>query len=346
MSDDRDFPSWRAILQEAMRTPAERKRIAQALQVNVVTLGRWIRRESAPRLSTLRLLPLAIPAEQTRLRLALAQEFPTLFEPSADDRTPALQDAPPLDFLLRLCEAAASTPHPAYQALLPEMVIQQALKHLDPEQSGMFVEMALCVPPTEGEPVRSLFVSLGRGTPPFRERLDAVAYLVGIESLMGMTAQSLRPQANQALGVPTSLAPGYAAPDESSAIAAPLVRAGRVAGCLCASNCQASSFTPAHQAALTRYAQVLALLLDESLFIDHTHMQLGVLPYVQDQREWMRHYWPRVTGLLQARASQGQSMSFAQAERLVLQQLERELLDHRHRHAQTAANDAADSSFP
>jgi len=345
VSEDSHPLSWRTILQEAMRTPTERKRIAQALHVNVVTLGRWLRGESQPRPATLRLLPLALPAQQDRLRRALEQEFPTLFEPSADTRDTGLPNAPPLDFLLRVCETAASTPEPIYQALLPEMVVQQALKHLDPQQTGMFVEVALCTPPAEGEPVRSLMVRLGRGTPPFRERLDTVAYLVGIESLMGATAQSLRPQANQALGAPTSLAPGYAAPGESSAIAAPLMRAGRIAGSLCASSCQAFSFTSAHQTALTRYAQVLALLLDTSMFIEPTHLQLGVLPYVQEQQQWMRHYWTRVNRVLQASARQGQTMSMQQAERQVLHQLERELLDARREEARTETSDAPTASL-
>jgi len=345
MSEDYHPLSWRTILQEAMRTPTERKRIAQVLHVNVVTLGRWVRRESVPRFSTLRLLPLALPAQQDRLRRALEQEFPTLFEVPADERTPALHDAPPLDFLLRVCETAASTPEPIYQALLPDMVVQQALKHLDPQQTGMFVEVAFCTPPAEGEPVRSLMVRLGRGTPPFRERLDTMAYLVGIESLMGVAAQSLRPQANQALGAPTSLAPGYAAPGESSAIAAPVIRVGRIAGSLCASSCQAFSFTSAHRAALTRYAQVLALLLDTSMFIEPTHLQLGVLPYVQEQQPWMRHYWPRVNAVLQASDRQGQVMSMQQAERQVLQQLERELLDARREEARTETSDAPTASL-
>ena len=345
MLEDHVPLSWRTILQEAIRTPTERKRIAQALHVNVVTLGRWVRGESQPRLATLRLLPLALPAQQERLRRTLEQEFPTLFEPSPGTHDTGLPSTPPLDFLLRVCEVAASTPEPIYQALLPEMVVQQALKHLDPQQTGMFVEMAFCTPPAEGEPVRSLVVSLGRGTPPFRERLDTVAYLVGIESLMGVAAQSLRPQANQTLGVPTSLAPGYAAPGESSAIAAPLMRAGRIAGSLCASSSQACFFTPAHQMALTRYAQVLALLLDTSLFIDPAHLQLGVLPYVQEQQQWMRHYWPRVNGLLQASARQGQAMSMQQAERQVLQQLERELLEARREYARTETSDTSASSL-
>ncbi len=331
MSEASDpFSTWRAILQAAIRDSAERQRIAHALQVNPVTLGRWIHQTSQPRLTTLRLLPTVIPTAQARLRIALEQEFPTLFQlapaGSEDSAATLVQDAPPLDFLLQVCEVAASTPQPVYRSLLPEMVVQQTLKQLDPHHVGLLVEVALCVPAVDGEPVRTLFVNLGRGTPPFRDRIDQVAYLVGAESLMGMTVQSMHSQTNSHLETPASISPGYAAPGEQSAVAAPLLRAGRIAGCLCASSHRAEHFTPAHHTALTRYAQVLALLLDESLFVEHRQIHLSVVPHVQEQQDIVRHFWPHVTALLQARETRTQPPTLAQAERLVLQQMERDLL--------------------
>jgi hypothetical protein len=48
--------------------------------------------------------------------------------------------------------------------------------------------------------MKALFASLGRATSPFRVRLDKVAYLAGVTSLMGITGQSQYPQANQTTG--------------------------------------------------------------------------------------------------------------------------------------------------
>ena len=323
-------PTWRAILQDAIRDPAERQRIAHALHLNTVTLGRWIHHTSQPRPQTLRLLPTVIPTAQARLRAALEQEFPTLFQsiPGGSEALDSslVQDAPPLDFLLQVCEVAASTPLPVYRSLLPEMVVQQALKHLDPHHDGMLVEVALCLPPAEGEPVRTLFVNLGRGTSPFRDRIDQVAYLVGAESLMGITVQSMHRQTNPHLQTSVSTAPGYAAPGEQSAVAAPLLRAGCIAGCLCASSHRPEHFTPAHHMALTRYAQILALLLDESLFVEHHLVHLGIVSHVQEQQDIVRQFWPHVTRLMQARDAQNPPLSLAEAERFVLQQMERDLL--------------------
>lgn len=347
MPEATDPPStWRTILQRALRDPDERARLARELHISPVTLGRWLHSTSQPRASTLRRLPDVLPAYRVALQAALEEEFPTLFRTELFDAdmlmTTVIQREPPLDFFLGICEASAYTPASIRNALLPEMVVQQTLKHLDPDHTGLLVEVALCLPSADGLSVRSLSVGLGRGTPPFRERIDQVIYLLGAESLMGTTVQTMHLQVNQHLIAPLSLGPGYAALGEQSAVAAPLLRAGRIAGCLCASSSQPNTFTPAHQDVLLRYAHILALILDEHHFVEPTHIHLAVMPPVHEQQKSFSQLWQRMTALVRERSVTEEPLSLLAAERLILQQIEADLLVQAWYHSSAPDADQSD----
>src|SRR5947209_2762105 len=73
--------NWRKLLEQLVKDPHERERIADEVGVTQVTLMRWVRGEGHPRLSNLRRLPDAVPATYAcTFRDLLARDVQVTFE--------------------------------------------------------------------------------------------------------------------------------------------------------------------------------------------------------------------------------------------------------------------------
>jgi len=59
--------TWRELLAEIISDSQERERIVQELDVNRITVARWINKETMPRLDSLRRLLDAVPEQRKRL---------------------------------------------------------------------------------------------------------------------------------------------------------------------------------------------------------------------------------------------------------------------------------------
>src|SRR5947209_20249284 len=68
--------TWRELLSHHIENPQERVRIAAILEINPVTLMRWVRQESTPRPQHLQHLMDALPEERELLLTLLRQELP------------------------------------------------------------------------------------------------------------------------------------------------------------------------------------------------------------------------------------------------------------------------------
>ncbi len=77
--------TWRELLGNSIKSPQERQRIARELNINPMTLIRWVNGETDPHPQNLRRLLHALPQYRQRLITLIEQEFPGLFEATPDE---------------------------------------------------------------------------------------------------------------------------------------------------------------------------------------------------------------------------------------------------------------------
>lgn len=324
-----ELPDWRAILKQAILSPHERDRIARFVGVDPNTLMRWIKQKTTPRRDLLRRLPAALPHVEAQMRASIeamwAQE--NVISPIQPDIAGMPAQQIPHDFYIRVLHTQASLAPALLFPTLTDLILEEALKQFDPERVGVTVTLSRCLPAiTPKQPVRTLLANVGRGTPPWKADLEGEAWLLGVESLSGSAVMKGHLEYNQELSDPMSLAPGYAAPGEQSAAAAPILHTGRIAGCLCVASTQPRYFTPSRLALVEAYADLLALAFEPHEFYAPQHIQLGIVPQIQEQLRLLLTFRQRVRELMQ-RVGQQQSLTSAQAQLLIWQQLEAEMLD-------------------
>jgi transcriptional regulator with XRE-family HTH domain len=258
--------SWRDLLRRLTEHPAERQRVAQALGVAPYTVTRWVEGLSEPRLQNLKRLPEVFPAYQSLLtELIQADLTPHAPEPLPPQSEPEGADVPAA-YLLRVLSAYATTSGPFRAWSLRHLTLQQAIAHLDPERCGMQLTVVRCTPPASGLPVRSLCAWMSVGTAPWNEGISRRLLFLGTSSLAGWTVARGEPGVvQQQAGGPQDLWID-ASPQAAGAVAWPLQREGKGAGCLLIVSTQKDYFTSARLALIESYANVLALSFADQEF--------------------------------------------------------------------------------
>jgi transcriptional regulator with XRE-family HTH domain len=321
-----DPQTWRELLGRCIADTSERQRIAEFLGVAPITLTRWVSGESTPRPANLRKLLVALPQHRERLLALIQEEYPGFSAATQDEPPPGEFPAIPSEFYSRVLYTVTSTPKDILFRSLSDMILQQALKHLDPGRLGMAIIMARCMPPSRENKVRSLRESVGRGSTPWGENLEQQAIFLGAESLTGYAVMSLHLVVNQNLHDERMQAAGYRGQWEESAAATPIKRCGGVAGSLLVSSTQPDYFVPARCTLVEEYAALLALAFDCEDFYEPQRIELGLVPSEQEQRAYFSGFQQRVLQLMKEATREKHPMTYSQAEQQVWQQIEEELL--------------------
>ncbi|QBD78487.1 GAF domain-containing protein [Ktedonosporobacter rubrisoli] len=318
--------TWRELLGASIENTHERERIAQALGVSPVTLVRWAKQESNPRPQNLRHLLNVLPMERETLLELIQKEYHNFsISPPHDARRTAAHEIPS-EFYARVFRTYVTVPRVLRFTSLSDLVVQQILEHLDAQRQGLAVMIACCMPPSHGEKVRSLRECLGRGTSPWGQHLEQEAILLGSESLAGYAVTSHRLVMNPDLRDKDSLYPGYKATWEASAVAAPIRRGDKIAGAVLISSAQANYFQ-ADQLTLTQsYADLLGLAFDFNAYYERKSIELWALPPHDIQKPYLTGFRQRILSTMLEATEHRQAMDFAQAEQLVWQQIEQELI--------------------
>ncbi len=319
-----DPPSWRDLLKDIISDLAARDRLASTVGVHSMTLTRWVTSESNPRPQNLRQLLSALPYEQrTRMAGLLEEEYLDLSESSMSNSLDQIESS----FVVQVLELRASTSDVVLFWALCHQVLQHALRRLDPERIGMAIRVVLCMPPTSDGKIHSLRESVGQGTPPWQTDLEQEAIFLGAESLAGYVVASCRPEAVQNLARETYRLPAHRAEYEMSATALPLLYANRVAGCVLVSSTQPNYFiSSARLSLIADYTRLIALALKPEQFYPPECIELRVIPSFEVQEELLASFRNRVIALMQEASNQRQPLARTQAEQLVWQQLEAELI--------------------
>lgn len=322
--------SWRTLLETRIhKNPQERQRIASALGINPMTLMRWANGMTIPRPQNLRQLLEALPSTESPLwRELIAKEFPDFTEletgPEGENESAEI----PSEFYARAINTYALTPINRRFWAISNLVLQQALAQLDPNNVGMSITIAQCMPPSGTErKVRTLRELTGQGTPPWPANLEPHAMFLGIESLAGYTTTvgHLLTVNRSAQAAPW---PAHWLQLEESAIACPLIQGENISGCLLASSTQPDYFSPFRQTLFQKYAELLLLAFAPEAFYAFKDLMLQPMPSLEIQKAYLSLARHRVSITLLEAAQEQHVISIMEAEQLVLQRIEEELLAH------------------
>ena len=317
--------SWRELLGTLTESPAEKQRVAEALGVNAFTVTRWVTGESEPRLHNLKRLPDVFPRYRTLFSELIQADLapnvaPRAVPPSEDARLEV-----PSEYLVRTLATYATTSGPFRAWSIRNLNLQQAIELLDPDMLGMEITVVQCVPPVSGQLVRSLCERIGVGSAPWDSGVGRRLLFLGAESLAGWVVGRGEPGVVQDMQQKQGPLPFRSSTYEKSAVAWPLQREGKLAGCLLVVCTQVEYFTPLRLSFIEVYANSLALSFRDEEFYPLSQIVLHEMPILslEEQRTYAAQLRDR---LMRLRREQGYQFSEAEAERRILQQMEAELL--------------------
>jgi transcriptional regulator with XRE-family HTH domain len=316
-----DSQKWRQLLGKIIKDTHEKQRIATELGVSVITLSRWASGESTPRLPNFRALIKALPEHRAALAEALPDEIlRSLNEPADIEDT---EYEIPSVFYARVLNAHCNLPQILHFSSICDIILQQALKQLDPNRLGMEATIVRCMSPSRNKKIRSLRESLGRGTPPWHRELEQRTLFLGAESLAGYVVSSGRPlPVNH--GDPQNLFPAHWIEHEESAMAYPIMMSDQVAGCLLLSSTEPNYFqSPARQRLVQYYAELLLMAFEPEDFYNLQDIELGHIPSQEVQRSYLASFRQRVAEVMILNR-----VDVIRAEQIVWQQIEDDLLQY------------------
>lgn len=319
--------TWRELLSQNITSPRERQRIAGELNVRPITLARWVSGNSTPRQDNIQRLLEVFPEQREQLQALLQQEFGD-FHSLMGESEMVDESTIPVAFYIRVLRTLATLPRSVRFSSLCDMILQQALKQLDPQRVGMAVTVAVCMPPRPGGKVRTLRETVGRGTRPWENMLEQQGVLLGAESLAGYAITTGHVAVNQNLRDRSTLAAGYRGKFEESALAAPIMITSDVAGSLLFSSKLTDYFTAERRELAQSYAELLALAFDQANFYDVSEIELRAVPPEVEQPPYLNTFRQRLMRIMVEGQKNYLPITLAQAELLAWQEIEDELLQY------------------
>jgi len=311
---------WRDLLGKIIKEPHERQRIANELSVRPITLTRWVSGESKPRPHNLRLLVNALPEYRQAFLELIPKELGYDLGQEVEDINVSYEI--PSIFYARVLNAHCTLPKVLHFNSICDVILQQALKQLDPNRVGMEVTVVQCMPPSHDSKVRSLRESMGRGTPPWNRELEQRTMFLGIQSLAGYVVASGHARAIESRVEGEKFFPVEWVEWEESAMAYPIMRSDRVAGCFLVSCTQPNYFiSSSRQTLIQNYAELLSVAFEPDAFYNLGDIELGKTPAYKDQHPYLAKFRSRVADMMVRF-----HLDIIQAERKVWQQIEEELL--------------------
>src|SRR5436305_6247831 len=319
--------TWQALLADLIDNSRERQRIAQQVRVRPITLQRWANLTSRPRDEHIDRLLSAISRESYQeFFQALKKDYPTLIP--AHQQIHKISPEIPAELYDRVLSACAMTSPFLYFQTICELILRQAIEHLDPDRCGMAINLVSCVKPLLGGKVRSLREIAGMGTPPWSRNIGQHTSFLGAESLCGAAVVQCRIVSIQDRNEPNPIFPAHWVTNEQSAVAYPLLRQTRVAGCLLVSSAHPYTLTEIHCEVIKRYANLLALAFAPADFFDTQEIWLQLMPPYEEQILYFQNFRQRVNERMWVGANGGPLLTYQDAQESIWLEVEEELLQH------------------
>jgi transcriptional regulator with XRE-family HTH domain len=319
--------TWRELLAEIIHDGKEKQRLIEELGITSITLTRWINGESDPRPQNLRRLITVLPQYREQLRVLLKKESNLSNEVDLESHQPTKEI--PCEFYIRVLQTHATTTENLRFWSTCQLILRQALGQLDPEHLGMAIRIVSCMPPSGPyNKVRSLRENIGLGIPPWPSNLEQTAVFLGAESLASNVVVLCRPVIVQDVEQEQLIMPtGHTAYEQSTAIH-PILFAGRIAGVLQVSSTQKGYFLSQGNIDLIQsYADLVALAFDSQEFYASEQIALSIMPSPEQQKDSFAKFRHLVSQTMRDAAQKNRSISNTQANLLVWQKLENELLE-------------------
>ena len=314
--------TWRELLGQCLTSGQEKERIASLVGVNPLTLTRWVNDEAKPRLSNIHRLLDALPKYRSHFLELLPDDLKPIFDEAKDlDGAHEI----PTPFYTSVLNAFTTTAPALRFRAICDLILLQALQQLDPNRVGIEITVVRCMPPAP-QYIRSLRETVGLGTNFWERGLDQRTMFLGAESLAGYVVASGRPLAIQTRSEWQYLFPAHWISGEESAAAHPIIRAGRIAGCLLVSCSQPNFFLPSRLDLMQSYAHLLVLAFMQEEFYEFERIALKIMPSYERQKVILSTIRQRMSDMMKQAASKQQPLNMKEAEQMIWQQLEEELL--------------------
>jgi hypothetical protein len=319
-----DAQTWRQLVADIIRDRKEKQRLINELGITSITLTRWVNGESDPRPKNLRRLISVLAQYQA----GLLKEESSFSEKETALEPIELTKEIPSEFYAQILQMRASTSENVRFWSTCHLILQQALKQLDPGRLGMAIWIIRCMPPSGPyNKVRSLRENIGLGTPPWSGNLEQTAVFLGAESLISNVVTLCRPIVFRDLEYEHLITPTGHINYERSAAAHPILFAGRIAGALQVSSTQKNYFlSQANIDLIQRYADLVALAFDPQEFYSSEQIVLSIMPSPEKQRASLTNFRQLVYQTMHATDQKNQRARNTQADLLVWQKLEEAFL--------------------
>jgi hypothetical protein len=316
----KDPKTWRELLGQVTSDPVGLQRILQALNVQEITIKRWVNNFSAPRTQSLRRLLSALPEHRERLLELIKQEFTDFSDMPLDTSSQEI----PFTFYTQIFQDLGKINHTQRYWSLANIILKQALSQFDPENLGLAITIVKCMKHTKHDKIYSLRQSIGQGTPPWPSDLEHKTLFLGAESLAGLVVSTCHPSAIQNYREEAHALLGHQFEREQSAAAYPILYAGRIAGCLLVSSTEPHYFfPPARLHLIADYAHLIALTLNSEDFVHPTDLELRIMPPHSEQKGAFSTFRQRT---ISAENKRYKATEHLDAEQYVWEELEDELL--------------------
>ncbi len=319
------IPVWREFLGKNITDTHERQRIANELGVSTVTLTRWANGISHPRPQNLRHLLHALPQHRTLLIQLISEEFPDFSYTAGDEHKKDQSQEIASEFYAQVMHAYTTVTQMQRFWTLSNFILRQALGQLDPNNLGLAVMLAKCMP-LKHDIIRSLREVVGHGTSPWNFNLEQQAVLLGSESMAGFTVMNGRPLIRQNQQEHEGRFPAHWTDWEVSAAAYPIQRSGAMAGSFVVSSTQPDYFVPFRQKLIEQYSELLSLAFEREEFYPLDRINLYQMPIYTAQREPLSTLHKRAVALMQEATLRNKILPLQEATELAWQQIEEEFL--------------------
>src|SRR5436305_9131928 len=318
--------SWRDLLRDL--EVEEKQRIIKALGIQEKTWERWIRGNTTlPHLGRIRQLLAVLPTNTQAQFLACLERDPNFAKYGIEQLLSVKRPDISSTFYSHFIEANVVTPEPLRFMTLCQLIVLGMVGHLDADRQGIYVVILSCTPPIPGQPVRTLSQRLSLGTPPWSNVLQSQHYFLGAESLASQAILTLRPHIIQAHRGSEGFALLSVFQNEHSAsgAAVPIQKQGRVAGCFLILSTPPNFFTAHVLTILQRYCELAAIAMRDDEWYMPEQCTLHMMPSASLQQTYLAGFCDRVS--MQCKRSSDESLAnWEQAERVVRQQFEAELI--------------------
>jgi transcriptional regulator with XRE-family HTH domain len=322
-----ELPAWRVLLGQLIHDSQERYKIANELGINPATLIRWAHNETNPRPQNLNQLLKVVPSSnRQKLQESIIEEFPEFASILNEEVTVNETIEIPSGTYLSVLHTYISAPKRQRFWLVSNLILQEALRQLDPHMLGMTVSVAQCVKPQGGKKIRSLLEHVGRGTHPWKATMKhEIAYL-GIESLAGYALSNAHLLSIQDRSENLTFYPARWLDWEKSSAVCPIIRDGLFAGCLIVSSTQPGYFLTFREALIQNYAELMVLAFEPEDFYEPGAIQLTTMPEFDVQEQYFQTIRHRISKAMEEGSTRQPPLTISEAEQLVWQQLEEEFI--------------------